>query len=85
MLLPPLGASCSPSLSALLAENATARRSHPGSQELPKATTRITNRGAVVFEDPLGVISSCLTSPRAKGLFFCCKYLAFLLSEEGYW
>lgn len=69
MLLLPLGVSCSPSLSALLAENAAARHSHPGSQELPRPITRTTKRGAAVFEDPLGVIPSCLSAPRAKVVF----------------
>lgn len=55
-------------------------------QELPRPTSRTTNRGAVVFEDPLGVIPSCLTAPRAKGLFFfCCECLLFLFSEVGCW
>lgn len=69
VLLLPLGVSCSPSLSALLAENAAARHSHPGSQELPRPITRTTKRGAAVFEDPLGVIPSCLSAPRAKVVF----------------
>lgn len=78
VLLLPLGASCSPLLSASLAKNAAARCSHAGSQELPRPITRITNRGAVVFEDPLGVILSCLTAPRAKGLFFSASVCFFV-------
>lgn len=75
VLLLPLGVSRSPSLSALLAENAAARHSHPGSQELPRPITRTTKRGAAVFEDPLGVIPSCLTAPRAK-VVFCLFFFA---------